>query len=152
LAGDAAGVPLDLETHYRQLRALYGLARDAVQRYGGTLQPVVGEQIMAIFGAPLAQEEHAHGAVLVALELQRRVREAGSDHRAQPGHSVVVRIGLHTGQVAVGIFEEAPEMASSVVGDTVTGASALQAQAAPGTILCSGVRRAWCRGWCRSRR
>ena len=47
------------ERHYRQVRALSTLARDAVQQYGGTLYPVVGECIIAIFGAPMAQEDHA---------------------------------------------------------------------------------------------
>ena len=57
LANPPTGVPLELETHYRQLSALYALAREAVQRYGGTLQPVVGKQILALFGALLAQVE-----------------------------------------------------------------------------------------------
>src|SRR4029434_6282282 len=122
-----------LETHYRQLSALYALVRDVVQRYGGTLQPLAGEQILAIFGAPLAQEAHAQCAVLPALELQRRVREAES---AQSGLRLEVRLGLHTGHVAVGLFEDTPEGAGTVVGDTLTQASALQAQAAPGTMRC----------------
>ena len=50
---------LELETHYGQVRALYALTREAVQRYGGTLQPFAGDQIMALFVVPLAQEAHA---------------------------------------------------------------------------------------------
>lgn len=46
-------------------------------------------------------------------------------------------MGLHTGHVAVGLFEDTPEGAGTVVGDTLTQASALQAQAAPGTMRCS---------------
>jgi class 3 adenylate cyclase len=131
------GALLELEIHYRRLSALYALVREAVQRYGGTLQPLAGEQIMAIFGVPLTQEEHAQRAVLAALELQRRVHEAGSALRAQPGPRLAVRLGLDTGQVAVGLFEATPEGAGAVVGDTLTRASALRAQAAPGTIRCS---------------
>jgi DNA-binding winged helix-turn-helix (wHTH) protein/class 3 adenylate cyclase/tetratricopeptide (TPR) repeat protein len=137
LADPPTGVSLELETYYRQLSALYALAREAVQRYGGTLQPLASEQIMALFGVPLAQEEHAQRAVLAALELQRRVHEAGSTPSAQPGPRLAVRLGLHTGPVAVGLFEDTPEGAGAVVGDTLTQASALQAQAAPGTIRCS---------------
>jgi AAA ATPase domain/Adenylate and Guanylate cyclase catalytic domain len=74
---------------------------------------------------------------LAALELQRRVREPRSAPSAQPGPRLEVRLGLHTGQVAVGLFEETPEGAGAVVGDTLTQASTLQAQAAPGTIRCS---------------
>jgi DNA-binding winged helix-turn-helix (wHTH) protein/tetratricopeptide (TPR) repeat protein len=137
LADPPTGAPLELEIHYCQLSALYALAREAVQRYGDTLQPLAGEQILALFGAPLAQEEHAQRAVLAALALQRRVREAGSAVSAQPGPRLEVRLGLHTGQVAVGLFEATPEGAGAVVGDTLTQASALQAQAAAGTIRCS---------------
>jgi class 3 adenylate cyclase len=137
LANPPMGALLELEMHYRQLSALYARVREAVQRYGGTLQPLAGEQIMAIFGAPLTQEEHAQRAVLAALEVQRRAREAGSALSAQPGPKLEVRLRLHTGQVAVGLFEETPEGAGAVVGDTLTQASVLQAQAAPGTIRCS---------------
>jgi DNA-binding winged helix-turn-helix (wHTH) protein/class 3 adenylate cyclase len=137
LANPPPGAALELEMHYRQLSALYALAREAVQRYGGALQPLAGEQIMAIFGAPLAQEAHAQRAVLAALALQRRVREPRSAPSAQPSPRLEVRLGLHTGQVAVGLFEETPEGAGTVVGDTLTQASALQAQAAPGTMRCS---------------
>jgi DNA-binding winged helix-turn-helix (wHTH) protein/tetratricopeptide (TPR) repeat protein len=139
LAAPPSGAALELETHYRQLSALYALTREAVQRYGGTLQPLAGDQIVAIFGAPLAQEEHAQRAVLAALELQRRVHEAGSALSAPLGSGLAVRLGLHTGQVAVGLFEATPEGAGAVVGDTLMRASALQAQAAPGTIQCSQV-------------
>jgi len=67
VADPPTGTSLALETHYRQVSALFALAREVVQRYGGTLQPLAGEQIIAIFGAPLAQEEHAQRAVLAAL-------------------------------------------------------------------------------------
>src|SRR5262249_19893505 len=119
LANPPPGALLELETHYRQLSALYALAREAVQRYGGTLQPVAGDQILALFGAPLAQEAHAQRAMLAALELQRRVHEAGSAFSAQPGPRLAVRLGLHTGHVAVGLFEATPEGAGTVVGETL---------------------------------
>src|SRR3954449_10740549 len=75
MAEPPTGAQREVEPHYNALRALYALAREAVQRYGGTLQPVVGAQIMAIFGAPLAQEDHARRAVLAALDLQQRLRQ-----------------------------------------------------------------------------
>ena len=122
----AAEAPPEPEKHYRQVRALSTLARDAVQQYGGTLYPVVGECIIAVFGAPIAQEEHAQRAVLAALDLQHHVREASGD-------ALAVRLGVHTGVVVDGL-ENAPMALGAVVGDTVTGATALQAHAAPGTV------------------
>jgi DNA-binding winged helix-turn-helix (wHTH) protein/class 3 adenylate cyclase len=127
------------ERHYRQVRALSTLARDAVQQYGGTLYPVVGECIIAIFGAPIAQEDHAQRAVLAALDLQHRVREAGGD-------ALAVRLGVHTGMVAVHGIENAQVTLEAVVGDTVTGAMALQTHAAPGTVRCSGATARLVRG------
>ena len=98
----AGGAQPDADTGYRQLSRLYTLAQPVVQRYEGTLQPVLGDHVLAVFGAPVAQEDHAERAVLAALELQRRVQEAGMDGRAQPGDALGLRVGLHTGQVAVG--------------------------------------------------
>ena len=133
----AGGAQPDADTWYRQLSRLYTLAQPVVQRYEGTLQPVLGDHVLAVFGAPVAQEDHAQRAVLAALELQRRVREAGMDGGAQPGDALELRVGLHTGQVAVGGIGDATAGLAAVVGETVMRALALQAQAAPGTILCS---------------
>jgi hypothetical protein len=62
-----ASGPEEPERRYRQMHMLYTLTRDAVQRYGGTLQPVVGEYMLGVFGAPMAQEEHAQHAALAAV-------------------------------------------------------------------------------------
>ena len=129
--------PLEPEVRYLQMHDIYALARKAVQRYGGTLQPVVGERIMAVFGAPVAQEDHAQRAALAALELQRRLREARADRKPQLGDVPALRLGLHTGVVAIGGLGDDPATSGAVVGNTVTGAIALQEHAAPETILCS---------------
>jgi hypothetical protein len=112
------------------------MAQPVVQRYEGTLQPVLGDHMLAVFGAPVAQEDHAQRAVLAALDLQRRVREAGMYGTAQQGDALGLRVGLDTGPVAVGGIGGAP---AAVVGQTVMRALTLQAQAAPGTIRCSAA-------------
>ena len=129
--------PLEPEVRYLQMHDIYALARKAVQRYGGTLQPVVGERIMAVFGAPVAQEDHAQRAALAALELQQRLREARADRKPQLGDVPALRLGLHTGVVAIGGLGDDPATSGAVVGNTVTGAIALQEHAALETILCS---------------
>src|SRR5262249_35696860 len=130
----------ETEARYDQMRALHVLAQEAVQGYGGTVQPVVGEWFLAVFGAPVAQEDHAPRAVLAAVELQRRVHAGGLQSQSQPGAVLGLRVGLATGQVAVGGggVEERPA-GLTVVGDTVTRAMALQAQAAPEAILCGAT-------------
>ncbi len=127
--------PEEPEGRYRQMHMLYTLARDAVQKYGGSLQPVVGDHILAVFGAPMAQEDHAQHAALAALELQRRVREARLGAGGFPADFPGLRVGLHTGPVAVSAVGESLAGAM-VVGDTVMRAIVLQAQAPPGAILC----------------
>ena len=134
----AGGTQPDADTWYRQLSRLYTLARPVVRRYGGMLQPVLGEHVLAVFGAPAAHEDHAQRAVLAALELQRRVQEASMDGRGQPGDGLGLCVGLHTGQVAVGGIGDATA-GLAVVGEPVMRALALQAQAAAGTILCSAA-------------
>ena len=62
--------------------------------------------MLAVFGAPVAQEDHAQRAVLAALDLQRRVREASMEGRALPSDALELRVGLHTGPVAVGMIGE----------------------------------------------
>jgi len=115
LAEPPTGAPREVEPHYNALRVLYTLAREAVQRYGGTLQPVVGEQIMAIFGAPLAQEDHARRAVLAALDLQQRLRQ----HPTLPppaSAGLAVRLGLDSGLVVVGEVGPAAHRQVTAVG------------------------------------
>jgi predicted ATPase/class 3 adenylate cyclase len=136
LAGVLGGSTLEEpDTRYRRMHELYNLARDVAQGYGATLQPVVGECILVVFGAPMAHEDHAQRAVLAALELQRRVREVGLDGRTQPRDIQGLRVGLHTGQVAVGGIGDSPADLT-VVGDTVARAIALQTWAAPGSVIC----------------
>jgi hypothetical protein len=126
LCGALAEMPLgsgpqEPDTHYRHRREFYAVAR------------------IAVFGAPVAQEDHASRAVLAALQLLRLRRDASG--------SVAVRPWLHTGQVAIGRLEDAPAIAGAVVGNAVTLAMALRAQA-----VSSRRRRAWCREWCVWRR
>jgi DNA-binding winged helix-turn-helix (wHTH) protein len=92
----------DLDALHRLMRELYELARGEVQRYGGTIQSLAGDCLMVLFGVPVAQEDHARRAVLAALGLHRRLSE-GRDLLPVPGvGNLRVRMGLHTGVVAVG--------------------------------------------------
>ena len=92
---------------------------------------------MALFGAPVAQEDHARRAVLAAFELRQRLR-APDALRGQP-HGVAVRLGLHSGPVVVGPLEHDPQRPYTAVGDTLHLATRLQQQAAPDTLLVSAA-------------
>src|SRR5262245_60341627 len=131
------GEPRCLETWQRRLHKLHELARQEAQRYGGLFRAVGGGDVLIVFGAPVAQEDHAPRALLTALGLQRHLA-AGQGASARPDAAALeVRMGLHTGRAAVGDSGEAQERGAVVIGETVTRAVALQARAGSGTILCS---------------
>ena len=74
----------------------------AVHRYDGMVNKVLGDGIMALFGAPLALEDHAVRACYAALSMQETMRAAASDVRRETGIEIQARIGLHSGEVVVG--------------------------------------------------
>src|SRR5262245_66586141 len=74
---------------------------DAVHRYEGTVNQVMGDGIMAIFGAPLAHEDHAVRACYAALAMQSATRRHAEDLRRRSGITVQIRIGLNSGEVVV---------------------------------------------------
>ena len=125
------------EAMYHLMHDVLALAQDTVQRYEGTLTQVSGEGFLALFGAPVAQEDHARRAVLAALELRQRLRVPDA-LRGQP-HGVAVRLGLHTGPVVVGPLAHEPQRPYTAAGDTLQLATRLQQQAAPDTLLVSAA-------------
>jgi predicted ATPase len=94
-----------------------------------------GDGVLLVFGAPVAQEDHAQRAVLTAVGLQRYLA-GGQGARASPEAAALeVRMSLHTGRATVGASGASHETGAVVVGDTVTRAVALQECAVSGTIL-----------------
>jgi class 3 adenylate cyclase/DNA-binding winged helix-turn-helix (wHTH) protein/tetratricopeptide (TPR) repeat protein len=122
--------------HYL-MHGVLALAQDTVQRYEGTLTQVSGDGFLALFGAPVAQEDHARRAVLAGLELRQRLCVPHAV-RGQP-HGVAVRLALHTGPVVVGPLVSAPQLPYIAAGDTLQVATRLQQQATPNTLLVSST-------------
>jgi class 3 adenylate cyclase len=142
LCGTLAEAPalaarLGYEAIYYLMREVLALVQDTVQRYEGILLQVSGEGFVALFGAPVAQEDHARRAVLAALELSQRLR-APNAVQGQ-AHGVAVRLGLHTGPVIVGHLTHDPQRPYTASDDTLRLATRLQQQAAPGTLLVSAA-------------
>jgi class 3 adenylate cyclase len=93
---------------------------------------------MALFGAPVAHEDHAQKACYSALSIQNSLREYGEKLKKERGIDFKMRIGLNSGPVVVGSIGDDLRMDYTAIGDTINLASRLEGIAKPGTILVSG--------------
>src|SRR5262245_45929417 len=107
---------------------------EAVHRYEGTVNEVVDDGIMALFGAPVAHEDHAVRACYAALRMQDAVRRYSADLRRTQGVEVRIRVGLNSGDVVVRSIRSDLHMDYTAVGDTTRLAARMERLAAPGTI------------------
>jgi class 3 adenylate cyclase/tetratricopeptide (TPR) repeat protein len=107
---------------------------EAVHRYEGTVNQVMGDGIMALFGAPLALEDHAVRACYAALRMQDAVRHYSDEHRRAHGVEVLLRVGLNSGDVVVRSISSDLRMDYSAVGQTTHLAARMEQLAAPGSI------------------
>ena len=82
---------------------------EAVHRYEGTVNQVMGDGIMALFGAPLAHEDHAVRACYAALRMQESVKRYADGVRRTEGMPIQIRVGLNSGEVVVRSIGERPE-------------------------------------------
>jgi class 3 adenylate cyclase len=119
------------------LDRFFDLALGEVHRYEGTINQFLGDGFMALFGAPVAHEDHARRAALVALGIQRGVRERQAEIAGPAAGALAVRIGMNTGPVVVGKIGDNLRMDYTAVGDTTNLAARLQQLAEPSAIYAS---------------
>jgi len=119
------------------LNRFFELALDAVHRYEGTINQFLGDGFMALFGAPIAHEDHARRAVLAALHLQRTLHAHHAELGEPHGVPCAFRMGLNSGLVVVGSIGDNLRMDYSAIGDTTNVAARLQQLAEPDAILVS---------------
>src|SRR5437899_11086114 len=108
---------------------------DAVHHYEGTVNQVMGDGIMALFGAPLAHEDHAVRACYAALRMQDAIRRYTEEVRRAQGVEVQIRVGLNAGAVVVRSIGSDLHMDYTAVGQTTHLAARMEQLATPGTIL-----------------
>jgi class 3 adenylate cyclase/tetratricopeptide (TPR) repeat protein len=107
---------------------------EAVHRYEGTVNQVMGDGIMALFGAPLAHEDHAVRACYAALRMQEAIRRYTEELRRTHGVEVQIRVGLNSGEVVVRSIGSDLRMDYTAVGQTTHLAARMEQLATPGTI------------------
>ena len=110
---------------------------EAVHRYEGTVNQVMGDGIMALFGAPLAHEDHAVRACYAALRMQESVKRYAEGARRAHGVTVRIRVGLNSGEVVVRAIGSDLHMDYTAVGQTTHLAARMEQLAEPGSILLS---------------
>jgi class 3 adenylate cyclase len=125
----------DPEDARRLLDPVLERMMDAVHRYEGTVNQVMGGGIMALFGAPIAHEDHAVRACYAALAMQALIKPyAGGVQRTQ-GVPLHIRVGLNSGEVVVRAIDNDLHMDYSAIGQTVHLAARMEQLATPGHIL-----------------
>jgi len=125
----------DPEEARKLLDPVLELMMEAVHRYEGTVNQVMGDGIMALFGAPLAHEDHAVRACFAALDMQAALRRYAADVRRLEGTTLQIRIGLNSGEVVVRTIGSDLRMDYTAVGQTTHLAARMERLADPGVIL-----------------
>jgi class 3 adenylate cyclase/tetratricopeptide (TPR) repeat protein len=122
----------DPEEWRRIMQRFFELLCEGVHRFEGTVDKFTGDGIMALFGAPIAHEDHAPRACFAALKIGELVAEYAGELRRSKGLNFSVRVGINSGEVIAGVIGEDDEPAYTAVGHTVGLAQRMEALAEPG--------------------
>ena len=142
---------LDVETWAKIVDRFVNVLADEVRRFGGTVDKFTGDGIMALFGAPLAQEDHARRACHAAWEIARAIRRYAEELRRSEGVDLHVRVGLDSGEVVVGRVGTDLRVDPTALGHTVGMAQRMEALAVPGSAYLTQHTARLVEGWFRLR-
>ena len=126
---------LDPEDAQQLLDPAIHIMMEAVHRFEGTVNQVLGDGIMSIFGAPIAHEVHAARACYAALAMQSAMQPYAEEVRRSHGITMRIRVGLNSGEVVVRTIGNDLHMDYSAVGQTTNLASRMEQLAAPGSVV-----------------
>ncbi|MHC4536122.1 MAG: adenylate/guanylate cyclase domain-containing protein, partial [Planctomycetota bacterium] len=128
---------LDPEEVHQIMDGCFKIIMDEIHKYEGTINQFTGDGVMALFGAPVAHEDHAQRACYAALSVQKKMDEYGEKIKKDIGVDFKMRIGLNSGHVIVGSIGDDLRMDYSAVGDTTNLASRMENAAEAGSVLVS---------------
>ncbi|RNL60565.1 guanylate cyclase [Nocardioides marmoriginsengisoli] len=137
---------LDAERWGLVLDRFLAVSAASVQAFEGTVNQFTGDGMLAVFGAPVAHEDHARRACLAVLELQRRVHELSTEIRQEYGVELAVRCGLNSGEVVVGAIGDDVHMDFVPVGNTTAIGKRIEELAPVGSTAMSAATAALVRG------
>src|SRR2546427_1686326 len=131
----ALGERLDSESLRRGMERYFTLAREVLERHGGTVEKFIGDAVMAVFGVPVVHEDDALRAARAAHELREELGGLNADLRHEFGTELQVRMGVNTGEVVTS------QGGTLATGDAVNVAARLEQAAEPGDILIGDATR-----------
>jgi len=126
---------LDPEIVHDMMDGCLALLTREVERYGGRVNAFTGDGVMALFGAPLAEEDHAIRALHAALAIQEHLPRYSEDVQRRFGAAFRMRIGVNSGLVLAGAMGEGTSVEYTASGDTVNLGARLESAATPGGVL-----------------
>ena len=116
------------------MAAVFGRAATIIRRYGGTVDKFTGDGIMALFGAPVALEDHAFRACLAALDIQEQITQLADEVQRRDGVVLQLRIGVNSGRVIAGEIGSGPT-GYTAIGEHVALAQRMESVAPPGGVM-----------------
>lgn len=128
---------LDPEEVHDIMDGCFRILMEEIHRYEGTINQFTGDGVMALFGAPVAHEDHAQRACRAALSIQKALEEYGDRVNKDYGVEFRMRMGLNSGPVIVGAIGDDLRMDYTAVGDTTNLASRMEGLARPGSVVVS---------------
>ncbi len=138
---------LDPEQWHRILEGFFAILSEGVHRFEGTVNQYTGDGIMALFGAPIAHEDHAQRACFAALHLQREIAHYAIGVKREHGVGFSTRMGINSGEVVVGRIGDDLRMDYTAQGHTVGLAQRMESLAEPNTCYLSAATAALAGGY-----
>src|SRR5262249_19053521 len=138
---------LDPEAWHAILDKFFAILTDGVHRFEGTVNQYTGDGIMALFGAPIAHEDHAQRACYAALHLRVELARYATEVKRTHGVGFSTRMGIHSGDVVVGRIGEDLRMDYTAQGHTVGLAQRMEALASPDTCYLTGAAAGLVQGY-----
>jgi len=131
------GERLDPEQVAEIMNGAFALLNASITKYGGTVARLLGDAIIAFFGAPVAHEDDAERAIRAGLDIQKAAREYAEVVRRDYGADFDVRVGINTGLAVLAAVGDKIRTEYTAMGDTTNVAARMQSAASPGTLLIS---------------